>query len=135
MRYASVAVPSFNAGRIIADTHATTTEFPSKFVEGICQGAKPDWIVTRPPYKDAIKFMRSALAVCGMGAALKLPLSFLGPCADRGSWLSDHPPQCCIFLSRQWHDSGMPRMGEFWGVWYFAKPGACESESRLSFAS
>jgi len=130
-------ISSYNAGRIVADTHedATTTDFPSTFVEGICQGAKPDWVVTSPPYKDAIKFVRSALSVCGKGAALKLPLAFLESCSDRGSWLADHPPQCCIFLRRQGYGSGMPRMGEFWGVWYNAKRGACESESRLLFAS
>ena len=72
-------------------------DFLSTFVAGICEGAKPDSVVASPPYEDAIKFVRSALAVCGKGAALKLPLAFLEPRSDRGSWLADHRLQCFIF--------------------------------------
>ncbi|CAM9850003.1 unnamed protein product, partial [Hapterophycus canaliculatus] len=48
----------------------------------------------------AIKFVEAAVEVSRYGVALKLPLSFVEPCADRASWLKENPPSVCIFLRR-----------------------------------
>ena len=80
---------------------------------------KPDWVVTSPPYKGAVKYVQVALALCSKGAATKLPLSFLEPCKDRGEWLDENPPTFCIFLRRETNGQhyGPLKVGEFWGVW------------------
>lgn len=82
---------------------------------------RPDWVVTSPPYKGAIKFVKAALTVAKHGVALKLPLSFLEPCANRGVWLQNNSPAVLIFLSRATYTPVHIAVGEFWGVWYKAE--------------
>lgn len=81
-------------------------------------GQQPDWVVTSPPYKGAIKFVMAALEVARYGVALKLPLSFMEPCADRATWLQENSPSVCVFLRRSTYTPAHITVGEFWGVWY-----------------
>lgn len=74
--------------------------------------------MTSPPYKGAFNFVKAALSVAEKGVALKLPLSFLEPCEDRGAWLSANPPALCVFLRRAKYTPAKVMVGEFWGVWY-----------------
>ncbi|CAB1109634.1 unnamed protein product [Ectocarpus sp. CCAP 1310/34] len=97
-------------------------------------GKQPDWVVTSPPYKGAVGFVKAVLAVAAKGVALRLPLSFRKPCADRGSWLVDNPPVMCGFLRRaKYTHAHHVKVGEFWGVWY--TDGGCGKSggSRLVF--
>lgn len=64
-------------------------------------GKQPDWVVTSPPYKGALEFVKAALTVAKVGVALKLPLSFLEPCADRGGWLQLNPSMFAFFYGEQ----------------------------------
>lgn len=101
------------------DTHldASAATFCADFLaDGVQQ--RPDWVVTSPPYKGALKFVKAARAVAKKGVALKLSLSFLEPCADRGEWLSANPPALCVFLRRARYTPTPVPVGEFWGVWY-----------------
>lgn len=75
-------------------------------------------IVTSPPYKGAIKFVKAALEVAKHGVALKLPLSFMEPCGDRATWLKENSPSVCVFLRRSTYTPALVIVGEFWGVWY-----------------
>ncbi|CAB1112018.1 unnamed protein product [Ectocarpus sp. CCAP 1310/34] len=79
---------------------------------------QPEWVVTSPPYKGAVKFGKAALSVAKHGVTLKLPLSFLEPCVDRADWLEANPPTVCVFLRRASYTPEHIMMGEFWGVWY-----------------
>lgn len=96
------------------DTHldASATTFCADFLEdGVQQ--RPDWVVTSPPYKGALKFVKATLSVAKKGVALKLPLSFLEPCADRGEWLSANPPALCVLLRRARYTPVQVMVGEF----------------------
>lgn len=101
------------------DTHldASATTFRADFLAGGVR-QQPDWVVTSPPYKGAMKFVTAALSVAKKGVALKLSLSFLEPCADRGEWLSANPPALCVLLRRGKYTPAPVNVGEFWGVWY-----------------
>ena len=105
---------------------ATTAHFPSTFVGGICEGANPDWVLTSPPYKDAIKLVRSALAVCGKGAALKLSLAFFVTMFGPGILARGSPPSLLYFFAgagvRQWNAYDGRNLGrvvylETWCLW------------------
>lgn len=114
---------------------ASLLSFPDDFLKAN-PGKQPDWVVTSPPYKGAVGFVKAALAVATKGVALKLPLSFLEPCADRGGWLVDNPPAVCVFLRRaKYTNAHHVIVGEFWGVWY-TDGGCCGNSggSRLVFA-
>ncbi|CAM9179781.1 unnamed protein product [Pylaiella littoralis] len=89
-----------------ADTNldSGSRSFPREYLE---KAGQPDWVVTSPLYRGAINFVKSALGVARYGVALKLPLSFLEPCADRGIWLKENPPSVCVVLRRVTHT---PRM-------------------------
>lgn len=103
---------------------ASLVSFPDDFLAAN-PGKQPDWVVTSPPYKGALEFVKVALAVAKLGVALKLPLSFLEPCADRGGWLQVNPPNVCIFLRRaKYTHAHHVKVGEFLGVWY-AETGCC----------
>ncbi|CAB1101013.1 unnamed protein product [Ectocarpus sp. CCAP 1310/34] len=90
---------------------------------------QPDWVVTRPPYNGALAFVKAALPVAKKGVALKLPLSFLEPCADRAGWLQANPPALCMMMSRARYQPAHVRVGEFWGVWYPPGSGYSSSDS------
>lgn len=118
-------------------------DFADSFVSGVCEGAKPNWVVTSPPYKNVVGFVRAALAVCRMGAALKLSLAILTPCSDRESWLVKNAPHICIFLKRQKYGDRYPRQkygdrysttGEFWGGWYSEQMHGKMPNARILFS-
>ncbi|CAB1103497.1 unnamed protein product [Ectocarpus sp. CCAP 1310/34] len=95
---------------------ASSASFTDDFLAAH-HGQQPDWVVTSPPYKGALAFVKAALTVAKKGVALKLPLSFLEPCADRAGWLQANPPALCMMMSRARYQPAHERVGEFWGVW------------------
>ncbi|CAM9160432.1 unnamed protein product [Hapterophycus canaliculatus] len=101
-----------------ADTSldASSHSFPREYLEKA--GQQPDWVVTSPPYKGAIKFVEAALGVARYGVALKLLISFMEPCEDRAIWLKKKPPSICVFMRRSTYSPAHIIVGEFWGVWY-----------------
>ncbi|CAN0277076.1 unnamed protein product [Pylaiella littoralis] len=73
-------------------TNDVRTSAPTFAQEYLASGAQqPDWVVTSPPYKGAINFVKGAMELARYGVALKLPLSFMEPCGDRGVWLQRNP--------------------------------------------
>lgn len=119
---------------MLPDTNldASAVSFADNFVS--IHARKPDWVLTSPPYSGAISFVKTALSVAKKGVAMKLPLSFLEPCADRGDWLKAHPPAVCVFLRRVRHTPAAQVMvGEFWGVWYIGSDGGGAIGTRLVF--
>lgn len=68
-------VPSrFYLHRAAADT-SFDASVPTFDRDYLSSGAeRPDWVVTSPPYKGAIKFVKAALAVATVRVALKLGL-------------------------------------------------------------
>ncbi|CAM9870676.1 unnamed protein product [Ectocarpus sp. 6 AP-2014] len=96
-------------------------------------GQRPDWVLTSPPYKGALEYVKSALSLAAKGVALKLPLSFLEPCADRGKWLQANPPAVCVFLRRVRYTPAHVMVGEFWGVWYADSGSARTCDTRMVF--
>ncbi|CAN0435503.1 unnamed protein product, partial [Pylaiella littoralis] len=71
--------------------------FPDDFLNAT-DGKQRDWVLTSPLYKHALVLVKAAMSVAKKGVALKLPLTFLEPCADRGGWLQANPPAMCVFL-------------------------------------
>lgn len=94
---------------------------------------QPDWVITSPPYKGAINFVKAAVEVAKHGVALKLPLSFLEPCGDRAVWLKKNEPSVCVFLRRAGYTPDHVMVGEFWGVWY--KAGIDERGTRMAYCT
>lgn len=103
---------SFYLHRAAADT-SFDASVPTFDRDYLSSGAeRPDWVVTSPPYKGAIKFAKAALAVATVGVALKLPLSFMEPCVYRSAWLQDNPPSKCIFFRRATYTPAHIPVGE-----------------------
>ncbi|CAN0373515.1 unnamed protein product [Ectocarpus sp. 12 AP-2014] len=103
-----------------ADTNldASLESFPDDFVAASSR-KRPDWVVTSPPYNGALAFVKAATSLATKGVAVKLPLSCLAPCADRGGWLQTNPPSVCVFLRRaRCTCVNRAKLGEFRGVWY-----------------
>ena len=59
-----------------------------------------DWVVSNPPFSDAMAITRLAHEHAKWGVAMLLRLSFLEPTEDRGQWLADHPPSKLIVMPR-----------------------------------
>ncbi|CAN0001145.1 unnamed protein product [Pylaiella littoralis] len=117
-----------------ADTNldASLESFPEDFLAAN-SGKRPEWVVTSPPYNNALTFVKAAMSLATKGVAFKMPLSFLEPCADRGGWLKTNPPSVCVFLRRaKYTRANNAKMGEFWGVWYTQEM-SCGNGTRLVF--
>ncbi|CAM9866382.1 unnamed protein product, partial [Pylaiella littoralis] len=79
------------------DVRSSLASFPDYFLNATDR-KQPDWVLTSPPCKNALVFAKVAMSVVKKGVALKLPLTFLEPCADRGGWLQANPPaMVCVF--------------------------------------
>lgn len=61
---------------------------------------KPDWIVTNPPFNQAIDIVVNAHVFAKKGLAMLLRLSFLEPTEDRGAFLNMYPPDKVVVLPR-----------------------------------
>lgn len=59
-----------------------------------------DFVVSNPPFKDAIRIVQNAYQFARVGVVMLLRLSFLEPCDDRGEWLEQNPPTKQIVLPR-----------------------------------
>lgn len=59
-----------------------------------------DWIVTNPPFSDAMEILDKSYIHAKRGVAFLLRLSFLEPTFDRGPWLQKNPPTSIIVLPR-----------------------------------
>jgi hypothetical protein len=59
-----------------------------------------DYVVTNPPFLDALPILLQAYQHARLGVAFLLRLSFLEPTDDRGPWLSLHEPNQMIVLPR-----------------------------------
>lgn len=58
-----------------------------------------DWIITNPPFNQAPEILPLAYENCRVGMAMLLRLSYLEPCANRASWLAEHPPAKLLIFS------------------------------------
>ncbi|CAN0206090.1 unnamed protein product [Pylaiella littoralis] len=120
---------------LMNDVRSSLASFPDDVVNAT-DGKQPDWVLTSPTYKNALVFVKAAMSVAKKSVALKLPLTFLEPCADRGGWLQANPPSC-VFLRRDRHAPDHRVMvDEFWGVLYTDSRGSADSSgARLIFCS
>lgn len=59
-----------------------------------------DWVVSNPPFKDAVRIVQNACQFARVGVVMLLRLSFLEPCEDRGEWLERNPPTTQIVVPR-----------------------------------
>jgi len=69
------------------------------------QGQSPDWVVTNPPFKQALPILKLALEFAQVGVALLSRISFVEPTRVRGPWFIDHPHDQRIVLER-WSYTG-----------------------------
>ena len=51
---------------------------------------RPDWVVTNPPYNQAMAILKNAFDASQVGVAFLLRLSFLEPTRERAEWLEAH---------------------------------------------
>ncbi|CAM9743371.1 unnamed protein product [Ectocarpus sp. 12 AP-2014] len=73
------------------------------------------------------------MSLATKGVAVKLPLSFLEPCADRGGWLQTNAPSACVFLRRaKYTRVNKLKMGEF-GCVSYTQDISCDTTTRLVF--
>lgn len=59
-----------------------------------------DWIISNPPYSQALAIVQQSYEAAKVGCAFLLRLSFLEPTIARGHWLKDHPPSAMIVMPR-----------------------------------
>ena len=58
-----------------------------------------NWIVSNPPFKQALEIVEMATA-CSVNVAMLLRISFLEPTKQREQFLLKHPPDGLIYLPR-----------------------------------
>ena len=99
-----------------ANTHmdATSVRFAEHLIEDRhCL----DWIVTSPPYTNALIILKNAIQIATVGVAFKLRLNFLKPIPSRAQWLKKHPPSSVIVLSRATYRGRQASGVKAWLVW------------------
>jgi hypothetical protein len=81
--------------RAIVDKHMDATYRP-------CWEQFPpaEWVVTNPPFVDAMAILQQAYRHATEGVAMLLRLTFLEPTEERGEWLALNPPDQMVVLPR-----------------------------------
>ncbi len=59
-----------------------------------------DWVITNPPFNKAALILPKAYSTANIGVAFLLRLSYLEPCANRGNWLAEYPPNKLLIMPR-----------------------------------
>jgi hypothetical protein len=93
-----------------ADTHFDATEsWPKDHY---------DWVITNPPFKDAMSILWYAWHHAN-AVAMLLRISFFEPTRDRVAYLHRHPPQGLIYLPRySFTQNGKSDSTTcVWGIW------------------
>lgn len=67
---------------------------------GLFNLIEPDWIITNPPYTNAIYYVEKSVGIAKKGAIFLLRLSFLEPCKDRITFLQTNPPDLLVVTPR-----------------------------------
>ena len=84
--------------------------------------ARYDWVITNPPFNKAPTILPLALDNCRVGMAMLLRLSYLEPCANRASWLQEHPPaKLIVFNPRpqfRADTDGTDSVTTAWFIWH-----------------
>jgi hypothetical protein len=84
--------------------------------------ARYDWVITNPPFNEAPAILPLALDNCRVGMAMLLRLSYLEPCANRASWLAEHPPaKLIVFNPRpqfRADTGGTDSVTSAWFIWH-----------------
>lgn len=108
----SVLEPCVGAGdmaRIISDYHAgplTVSDLDTKWdCDFYADASKTiynpvDWVITNPPFSDAMDVLKNLYPQAREGLALLLRVSFSEPTQDRGDWLQQTPPSKIIHVPR-----------------------------------
>lgn len=85
-----------------------------------------DWVITNPPFGDAILILKNAVKYARVGVAFYVRLTFLEPTSKdreipkrRGLWLKEHPPNGIVPTSRIsfTDDGGTDSATGCWLVW------------------
>lgn len=124
---------AFAAPSLLADTHmdAASEEFCAAFQE---EALRPDWIVTSPPYHNALEIVKVAIRVSKIGVAFKLRSTFLEPTLTRATWLKNNPPYMVVVLARA-HYRGRPcRSTEAWFIWLRRLPQGSQPRQAFFFS-
>ncbi len=61
---------------------------------------QPDWIVTNPPFNQAMPILKQSFRCARIGVAMLLRLTFLEPTKERSDFLNANPPTRLIVLPR-----------------------------------
>ena len=84
--------------------------------------ARYDWVITNPPFNEAPAILPLAFGNCRVGMAMLLRLSYLEPCANRASWLAEHPPaKLIVFNPRprfRADTGGTDSVTSAWFIWH-----------------
>jgi hypothetical protein len=86
------------------------------------RSARYDWVITNPPFNEAPAILPLAFGNCRVGMAMLLRLSYLEPCANRASWLAEHPPaKLIVFNPRpqfRADTGGTDSVTTAWFIWH-----------------
>lgn len=79
--------------------------------------ARPDWVVTNPPFMYAGEIARLAVESARFGVALLMRCTFLEPCSGR-EWLTRRPPSAILALPRvSFTGGGTDSAPCWWFLW------------------
>jgi hypothetical protein len=101
-----IASPLIRAGLAVDTNDIDPQVFATTNIDYLSQvfltstNERYDWVVTNPPFKNAMAMLRKALRESNCGAAFQLRLSFLEPTEDRVDFLRQFPPTTVIVLPR-----------------------------------
>lgn len=79
-----------------------------------------DYVVTNPPFAEAMEILRHAYAHANVGVAFLLRLSFAEPTEERGIWLAEQPISRLIVIPRISFtgDGKTDNVTTAWFVWH-----------------
>lgn len=82
-----------------ADTHLDAGSDQFWGLPGIA-ASRPDWVISNPPFSDAVRIIPRAYEAAKVGIAMLLRVTWLEPCEDRKVWLASHPPTWELVMER-----------------------------------
>ena len=77
-----------------------------------------DWVITNPPYKNAIEIIDFAESYPRQGLIALMRLSYVEPCGDRVDFLEEFPPTNMIVTPRvSFTGKGTDKVTTAWLIW------------------
>lgn len=80
--------------------------------------SRPDWVISNPPFSQAVHIIPRAYEAAKVGIAMLLRITWLEPCDDRKVWLASHPPTWQLVMERWRFDRASKSQDSATACWF-----------------